>query len=130
MEENKIPGMLDEAIEQALQNLKDYGAGSAEYGTMVTSIAKLNEQRLAEIKLENEASNRAFDRAAEDEKMAHEKELKLEETRQTKIKAFAEIGKAGLSLLCTGVSILAIMSYEEFAPIVTKAFQFVPKPKF
>lgn len=130
MEENKIPGMLDEAIEQALKELKDVGVGSPEYGTLVTNIAKLNEQRLAEIRLENENSNKAFDRAIEDEKMAHEKELKLEETKQTKIKVIADVGKAGLSLLCTGISILAIMSYEEFAPIVSKAFQFVPKPKF
>lgn len=130
MEENKIQGMLDEAIEQALDKLKTLDKTSPEYGTLVANIAKLNDQRLSESRLENDSSAKAFDRALEDEKMAHEKELKLEETRQTKLKMLADLGKAGASLACTMVSIFAIMSYEEFAPIVSKAFQFVPKPKF
>lgn len=130
MDENKIPGMLDEAIEQALEKLKTLDKNSPEYGSLVTNIAKLNDQRLTEIRLENDSSAKAFDRAMEDEKMAHEKELKIEETRQTKLKMWADIGKAGMSLGCTIFSIFAIMSYEEFAPIVSKAFQFVPKPKF
>lgn len=130
MEENKISGMLDEAIEEALKKLKTMDKGSQEYSAMVTNIAKLNEQRLTEMRLDADASNKAFDRAMEDEKMAHEKQLKLEETKQTKIKVWSDLGKAGVSLLTTAGSILMILGYEELAPIVSKAFQFVPKPKF
>lgn len=130
MEEHKISGMLDEAIEDAFIRLKTMDKGSQEYNAMVSNIAKLNEQRLTEMRLDADASNKAFDRAIEDEKMAHEKQLKLEETKQTKLKVWADFGKSGLSLLGTAVTVLMIMGYEEFAPIVTKAFQFVPKPKF
>lgn len=130
MEENEISGLLDEAIKEALVQLKLLNKGTPEYNSMVANIAKLNEQRMAEARLCAETSGKAFDRAIEDEKMTHERELKLEETKQTKIKVWADVAKTGLSLIGTiGVSLI-IMSYEEFAPIVSKAFQFVPKPKF
>lgn len=130
MEENKIAALLDEEIEAALAKLKTMDKGSQEYGALVSHIAKLNEQRLTEMRLNADASNKAFDRAIEDEKMVHEKQLKLEETKQTKLKVWSELGKAGMGLLTTFGGILLIGGYEEFAPMVSKAMQFLPKPKF
>lgn len=46
--ENKIAGMIDEAIEEAIKQLQITPKGSLEYNQMVTNIAKLNEQRLKE----------------------------------------------------------------------------------
>lgn len=122
--------MIDEAIEDAINQLNRLEKGSPEYNQMVTNIAKLNEQRLKEAELDATANSKAMERAIEDEKMAHEKALKDEETRQTRIKAYVDLGKSILSLVGTvGVS-LAIMTFEQTAPLVTKAFSFIPKPKF
>ena len=127
---NKIQGMLDETIEDAIEQLNRLDKGSPEYNQMVTNIAKLNEQRLKEAELDAAAISKANDRAMEDEKMAHEKALKDEETRQTKIKAYVDLGKSVVSLAGTVGVTLAIMTFEQFEPIVSKAFQFIPKPKF
>lgn len=127
---NKIPDMIDEAIEDAIGQLNRLDKGTPEYNQMVTNIAKLNEQRLKEAELDAAAISKANDRAMEDEKMAHEKALKDEETHQAKIKAYADLGKSVLSLVGTVGVTLAIMTYEQCAPIVSKAFQFIPKPKF
>lgn len=128
--ENNIQSMIDEAIEDAINQLNRLEKGSPEYNQMVTNIAKLNEQRLKEAELDATANSQAMERAIEDEKMAHEKALKDEETRQTRIKAYVDLGKSVLSLVGTvGVS-LAIMTFEQTAPLVTKAFGFIPKPKF
>lgn len=128
--ENNIPNMIDEAIEEAIKQLKLLNKGSPEYNQMVTNITKLNEQRLKEAELDATANSKAMDRAIEDENMAHEKALKEEETRQTKLKGYFDLGKSVLSLVGTiGVS-LAIMTFEQTAPLVSKAFAFIPKPKF
>ena len=128
--ENNIQSMIDEAIEDAINQLNRLEKGSPEYNQMVTNITKLNEQRLKEAELDATANSQAMERAIEDEKMAHEKALKDEETRQKRIKAYVDLGKSVLSLVGTvGVS-LAIMTFEQTAPLVTKAFSFIPKPKF
>lgn len=128
--ENNIQSMIDEAIEGAINQLNRLEKGSPEYNQMVTNIAKLNEQRLKEAELDATANSKAMERAIEDEKMAHEKVLKDEETHQTRIKAYVDLGKSILSLVGTiGVS-LAIMTFEQTSPLVTKAFSFIPKPKF
>ena len=49
---NKIQGMLDETIENAIEQLNRLDKGSPEYNQMVTNIAKLNEQRLKEAELD------------------------------------------------------------------------------
>lgn len=128
--ENNIQSMIDEAIEGAINQLNRLEKGSPEYNQMVANIAKLNEQRLKEAELDATANSKAMERAIEDEKMAHEKALKDEETHQTRIKAYVDLGKSILSLVGTvGVS-LAIMTFEQTSPLVTKAFGFIPKPKF
>ena len=68
---------------------------------MVTNIAKLNEQRLKEAELDATANSKAMERAIEDEKIAHEKAPKDEETHQTRIKAYVDLGKSVLSLVGT-----------------------------
>ena len=103
--ENNIQSMIDEAIEDAINQLNRLEKGSPEYNQMVTNIAKLNEQRLKEAELDATANSKAMERAIEDEKMAHEKALKDKETRQTRIKAYVDFAKSVLSLVCTvGVS--------------------------
>lgn len=127
--ENNIAEMIDEAIEEAIKQLKITSKGSPEYNTMVANIAKLNEQRLKEAELDATANSKANDRAMEDEKMAHEMALKDEETRQTKLKGYFDLAKSGLSLLGTiGMTILVIGA-EDIGPIVSKAFSIIPKPK-
>lgn len=99
--ENNIQSKIDEAIEDAINQLNRLEKGSPEYNQMVTNIAKLNEQRLREAELDATANSKAMERAIEDEKMAHEKALKDEETRQTRIKAYVDLGKSVLSLADT-----------------------------
>lgn len=107
--ENNIQGMIDEAIEDAINQLNRLEKGSPEYNQMVTNITKLNEQRLKEAELDAAANSKAMERAVEDDKMAHEKALKDEETRQTMIKAYVDLGKSVLSLVGTvGVSLMSV----------------------
>lgn len=128
--ENNIAKQIDEAIEDAIKQLNLTSKGSPEYNTMVTNIAKLNEQRLKEAELDVSIDAKAHDRAMEDEKMAHEMALKEEETRQTKLKGYFDLAKSGLSLVGTiGMTILVIGA-EDIGPIVSKAFSIIPKPKF
>ena len=99
--ENNIQSMIDEAIEDAINQLNRLEKGSPEYNQMVTNIAKLNEQRLKEAEHDATANSKAMERAIEDEKMAHEKAPKDEETHQTRIKAYVDLGKSVLSLVGT-----------------------------
>ena len=118
--ENNIAKQIDGAIEDAIKQLDLTEKGSPEYNAMVTNIAKLNEQRLKEAELDASIDARAHDRAMEDEKMAHEMALKEEETHQTKLKGYFDLGKSCLSLLGTiGMTILVIGA-EEVGPIVSK----------
>lgn len=59
---NKIPEMIDEAIEGAIGQLNRLDKGTPEYNQMVTNIAKLNEQRLKEAELDAAAISKANDR--------------------------------------------------------------------
>lgn len=128
--ENKIAGMIDEAIEEAIKQLQITPKGSPEYNQMVTNIAKLNEQRLKEAELDADATSKAIDRAMEDEKMAHEMALKNEETRQTKLKGYFDLAKSGLALVGTVGMSLLVIGAEDIGPVVSKAFSFIPRPKF
>nr|DAO45795.1 MAG TPA: hypothetical protein [Caudoviricetes sp.] len=128
--ENKIAGMIDEAIEEAIKQLQITQKGSPEYNQMVTNIAKLNEQRLKEAELDADATSKAIDRAMEDEKMAHEMALKNEETRQTKLKGYFDLAKSGLALVGTVGMSLLVIGAEDIGPVVSKAFSFIPRPKF
>lgn len=128
--ENKIAGMIDEAIEEAIKQLQITQKGSPEYNQMVTNIAKLNEQRLKEAELDADATSKAIDRAMEDEKMAHEMALKNEETRQTKLKGYFDLAKSGLALIGTVGMSLLVIGAEDIGPVVSKAFSFIPRPKF
>lgn len=128
--ENRIAGMIDEAIEEAIKQLQITQKGSPEYNQMVTNIAKLNEQRLKEAELDADATSKAIDRAMEDEKMAHEMALKNEETRQTKLKGYFDLAKSGLALVGTVGMSLLVIGAEDIGPVVSKAFSFIPRPKF
>lgn len=128
--ENKIAGMIDEAIEEAIKQLQITPKGSPEYNKMVINIAKLNEQRLKEAELDADATSKAIDRAMEDEKMAHEMALKNEETRQTKLKGYFDLAKSGLALVGTVGMSLLVIGAEGIGPVVSKAFSFIPRPKF
>ena len=128
--ENKIAGMIDEAIEEAIKQLQITQKGSPEYNQMVTNIAKLNEQRHKEAELDADATSKAIDRAMEDEKMAHEMALKNEETRQTKLKGYFDLAKSGLALIGTVGMSLLVIGAEDIGPVVSKAFSFIPRPKF
>lgn len=128
--ENKIAGMIDEAIEEAIKQLQITPKGSPEYNKMVINIAKLNEQRLKEAELDADATSKAIDRAMEDEKMAHEMALKNEETRQTKLKGYFDLAKSGLALVGTVGMSLLVIGAEDIGPVVSKAFSFIPRPKF
>lgn len=128
--ENKIAGMIDEAIEEAIKQLQITQKGSPEYNQMVTNIAKINEQRLKEAELDADATSKAVDRAMENEKMAHEMALKNEETRQTKLKGYFDLAKSGLALVGTVGMSLLVIGAEDIGPVVSKAFSFIPRPKF
>lgn len=84
--------MLEETIKSSIEKLDTCDKASQEYSQMVANIVKLNEQRLKEAELDAAAISRANDRAMEDEKMAHEQALKEEETRQTKMKGYFDLG--------------------------------------
>lgn len=125
----KISEMLEETIKSSIEKLDTCDKASQEYSQMVTNIVKLNEQRLKEAELDAAAISRANDRAMEDEKMAHEQALKEEETRQTKMKGYFDLGKSVVSLVGTvGVSLI-ILTFEQVEPVVSKALAFIPKPK-
>ena len=126
---DKISEMLEETIKSSIEKLDTCDKRSQEYSQMVTNIMKLNEQRLKEAELDAAAISRANDRAMEDEKMAHELALKEEETRQTKMKGYFDLGKSVVSLVGTvGVSLI-ILTFEQVEPVVSKALAFIPKPK-
>ncbi len=75
--ENNIQSMIDEAIEDAINQLNRLEKGSPEYNQMVTNIAKLNEQRLKEAALDATANSKAMERAIEDEKGLSRKRLRM-----------------------------------------------------
>lgn len=126
---DKISEMLEETIKSSIEKLDTCDKTSQEYSQMVANIVKLNEQRLREAELDAAAISRANDRAMEDEKMAHEQALKEEETRQTKMKGYFDLGKSVVSLVGTvGVSLI-ILTFEQVEPVVSKALAFIPKPK-
>ncbi len=126
---DKISEMLEETIKSSIEGLDTCDKTSQEYSQMVANIVKLNEQRLREAELDAAAISRANDRAMEDEKMAHEQALKEEETRQTKMKGYFDLGKSVVSLVGTvGVSLI-ILTFEQVEPVVSKALAFIPKPK-
>ena len=126
---DKISEMLEETIKDSIEVLYACDKTSQEYSQMVANIVKLNEQRLKEAELDAAAISRANDRAMEDEKMAHEQALKEEETRQTKMKGYFDLGKSVVSLVGTvGVSLI-ILTFEQVEPVVSKALAFIPKPK-
>lgn len=75
--ENNIQSMIDEAIEDAINQLNRLEKGSPEYNQMVTNIAKLNEQRLKEAELDATANSKAMERAIEAEKGLSRKRLRM-----------------------------------------------------
>lgn len=126
---DKITDKLEETIKSSIDRLDTLDKTSPEYGQLVTNIAKLNEQRLKEAELDASAISRAEDRAMEDEKMAHEAALKKEETHQTKLKGYFDLGKSVVSLVGTVGATLLILTFEQIEPVVSKALSFIPKPK-
>ena len=126
---DRITDKLEETIKSSIDRLDTLDKTSPEYGQLVTNIAKLNEQRLKEAELDAAAISRAEDRAMEDEKMAHETALKEEETRQTKLKGYFDLGKSVVSLVGTVGATLLILTFEQMEPVVSKALAFIPKPK-
>lgn len=126
---DRITDKLEETIKSSIDRLDTLDKMSPEYGQLVTIIAKLNEQRLKEAELDAAAISRAEDRAMEDEKMAHETALKEEETRQTKLKGYFDLGKSVVSLVGTVGATLLILTFEQIEPVVSKALTFIPKPK-
>jgi len=116
---DRITDKLEETIKSSIDRLDTLDKTSPEYGQLVTNIAKLNEQRLKEAELDAAAISRAEDRAMEDEKMAHEAALKKEETHQTKLKGYFDLGKSVVSLVGVFGSTLLVLTFEQIEPVVS-----------
>lgn len=129
MDDNTCKEGLDGQILRIEESMKDLEPTSEAYAKASMVLERLYKLKLEDEKVEDSYSERASQRGLENEKMDHEAMLKLEETRQTWIKAGSDIIKGIIGVLANGVWIKAIMNFERTGTISSKSFGFIGKPK-
>lgn len=121
--------LLEEVITASLEKLKKEG-DSESYSKRVSDVCKLYELKISEERIDEERNSKALQRGEDSEKLIHEAELKKEETRQAFFRVGGDVIKALIQVAATTSWIHAIMNFEQTGVIRSKAFTFIPKPKF
>lgn len=126
---NETNELLAEVVNQGLEKLKAMDPTSSEYSQLASTVVKLHEQHMAEVKVDVDANEKAHNRGMESEKLSHEEVLKKEETKQAWLKIGADVLKTVMLIAANGLWMRGIMKFETTGTISSKAFGFVSKPK-